>query len=155
MKKTPVFFGSLFGDISDGRDKAHMSKQPASFSFSTKLTLGKRLGWAGLKLLSLGCLFGVTILWKFCGQTTEGKNASGKNVTQETSGIETNVLSAIGIFTSPLVNKWKMEDAGRGLNNTNWKMNLKNGEAVMWPAVMEGLKEGVYWRDWIYFYSHE
>lgn len=52
----------LFEDISDGRDKAHMSRQPVSLSFSTKLTSGKRLGWAGLQLLPLGCLFGVTIL---------------------------------------------------------------------------------------------
>lgn len=40
----------LFGDISSGTDKARMSKQPVSLSFSTKLTSGRRLGWAGLQL---------------------------------------------------------------------------------------------------------
>lgn len=58
-------FVLLFEDISDERDKgakAHMSRQPVSLSFSTKPTSGKRLGWAGLQLLQLGCLFGVTIL---------------------------------------------------------------------------------------------
>lgn len=42
-------FVLLFGDISDERDKA----AKARMSFSTKLTSGKRLGWAGLQLLQL------------------------------------------------------------------------------------------------------
>lgn len=49
-------FVLLFGDISDERDKAtkaHMSRQPVRLPFSTKLTSGKRLGWAGLQLLQL------------------------------------------------------------------------------------------------------
>lgn len=47
MKKTPCILQVfVWGDISDGRDKAHMSKQPVGFSFSTKLTLGKKT-WLG------------------------------------------------------------------------------------------------------------
>lgn len=47
MKKTPCILQVfVWGDISDGRDKARMSKQPVGFSFSTKLTLGKKT-WLG------------------------------------------------------------------------------------------------------------
>lgn len=75
----------LFGDISSGTDKARMSKQPVSLSFSTKLTSGRRLGWAGLQLWQSGCLFGVTILWKCCGQTAEKINTFKWDIRVKTS----------------------------------------------------------------------
>lgn len=51
-----------------------------SLSLSAKLTSGRRLGWAGLQLCQSGCLFGVTILRKCCGQTDEKINTCKRDV---------------------------------------------------------------------------
>lgn len=103
MKKTPCILQVfVWGDISDGRDKAHMSKQPVGFSFSTKLTLGKKT-W-------LGRPAALTVGMFVCGNNSvnilrsdgwEGKkSASSNGVVQETCGTESNMLSAMGIFTA-------------------------------------------------------
>lgn len=103
-----------------------------SLSFLAKLTSGRRLGRAGPQLRQPGCLFGVTILRKCCGQTAE------KIITRKRSAR----LQASAFFFSPC--------SKQIANEANWQIWMKwmkqterwiwwMAGTSMWPEVKGGI----------------